>query len=372
MNKKLHIVSFDIPYPPNYGGIIDVFYKIKELYKLDVEIYLHTFVYNGKKKQDPLKKYCKEIFYYPRRNSFTSLFSNLPFRVISRKSKSLNNNLLKTEAPILFEGLNTTYSLYKFNLKNSYVRTHNIEDKYFLGLAKSEKNYFLKLMHYVEAIKQKQYEDNLKKASGLFTISLFEQDYFSKKFTNKTHYIPAFHDTKTITNHSKKGDYILFHGDLRVADNIKACLFLIDVYKNTTFKFVVATSLKVSPVITEINKHKNIELAEFETQKELDVLLKKAHINTLFSFQKTGIKLKLLNTLHKGKFIIANTPLIEDTGLEDVCEIANTKEEILRKTATLYCKDFEKSEIEKRVEILKQFSPEKSAKQLVQIIFNQN
>ena len=29
--KNINIVSFDIPYPPNYGGIIDVFYKIKAL-----------------------------------------------------------------------------------------------------------------------------------------------------------------------------------------------------------------------------------------------------------------------------------------------------------------------------------------------------
>ncbi len=30
-DKYLHIISFDIPYPPNYGGVIDVFYKLKAL-----------------------------------------------------------------------------------------------------------------------------------------------------------------------------------------------------------------------------------------------------------------------------------------------------------------------------------------------------
>ena len=31
-DKEVHIVSFDVPYPPNYGGVIDVFYKIKTLF----------------------------------------------------------------------------------------------------------------------------------------------------------------------------------------------------------------------------------------------------------------------------------------------------------------------------------------------------
>jgi len=27
----IHIISFDIPFPANYGGVIDVFYKAKAL-----------------------------------------------------------------------------------------------------------------------------------------------------------------------------------------------------------------------------------------------------------------------------------------------------------------------------------------------------
>ena len=35
---KLHIVSFDVPFPPNYGGVIDVYYKCKHLHQLGIEI----------------------------------------------------------------------------------------------------------------------------------------------------------------------------------------------------------------------------------------------------------------------------------------------------------------------------------------------
>mgnify|MGYP000274168407 CR=1 FL=1 len=369
--KKLHIVSFDIPYPPNYGGIIDVFYKIKELHILGIEIYLHTYIFGDKTEQISLENYCKKVYYYKRNSSFISLFSVLPFRLKSRKNKELNNNLKRIGCPILFEGLNTVYPLYKFNLKNSFVRTHNIEDDYFFGLAKSEKNYLKKIFFYSEAIKLKRFEKNLNKAAGIFTISPFEQEYFSKKYSNKTHYLPAFHQAKIKENHSEKGDFILYHGDLRVIDNIKACLFLIDVYKNTKYKFVIATSINEPKIINKIKGYQNISIAQIPTQKDLDLLFEKAHINTLFTFQKTGIKLKLLNTLYKGKFIIANSLLIEDTGLETTCELANTKAEVLKKTEALFKIKFTKIIVKKRLEKLEQFSPEKSAKKLVSIIFKQ-
>ena len=38
MQKTLQIVIFDNPCPPDYGGVIDVFYKIKALKALGVRI----------------------------------------------------------------------------------------------------------------------------------------------------------------------------------------------------------------------------------------------------------------------------------------------------------------------------------------------
>lgn len=368
MSKKLHLVSFDIPYPPKYGGIIDVFYKIKELHKLGVKIYLHVYIYDNKTEQLNLKKYCEEIFYYKCNNTFTSVVSSLPFRVKRRAVKQLNINLKKVDSPILFEGLHTIYPLYKFNLKNCFVRTHNIEHSYFYGLAKSETNILKKLFYYLEGWKLKRFEKHLKKAKAIFAISPFEQKYFSDVYKN-AYYIPAFHEYVKMVNPSEKSDFILYHGDLRVSDNIKAALFLIDVYKNTPYKFVIASSAKEKSVLEEINKYENILLEEIPEKKDLDLLLNKAQINTLITFQKTGIKLKLLNTLYRGKHIIGNSELIEDTGLEGLCHLANTKKEILQKTASLLKENFSDVETQKRAKKLVDFSPEESAKKIIDIIF---
>ena len=93
-----------------------------------------------KKEQLELNKLCEKVFYYKRKNSFISLFSYLPFRVKSRSSKALLQNLQGIKAPILFEGLHAAYHINKITSSKIFVRTHNIEHGYFFGLAKSEKN----------------------------------------------------------------------------------------------------------------------------------------------------------------------------------------------------------------------------------------
>lgn len=44
--RTLHLVSFDVPYPPDYGGIVAVLDLIKLLRQKGIKIILHVFVYN--------------------------------------------------------------------------------------------------------------------------------------------------------------------------------------------------------------------------------------------------------------------------------------------------------------------------------------
>ncbi len=59
-NRSINIISFNIPYPPNYGGIIDVYYKLKSLHNLGVKIYLHCFDY-GRGIKNELEKICVKV-----------------------------------------------------------------------------------------------------------------------------------------------------------------------------------------------------------------------------------------------------------------------------------------------------------------------
>lgn len=360
-----------MPYPPNYGGVIDVFYKIKELKKLGVKIHLHTFEY-GRGKHEKLEKYCYKVYYYKRNSYFLSTFSKIPFVVKSRANQQLINRLQKDNFPILFEGLHTTFPIYSkaINTSRVFVRAHNIEHNFYRGLFESESSIFKKKFFKYEAEKLKEYESLLSKVQGIFPISPFEQSYFSNKYGNKSTYIPAFYEA-TINHEFKPSEkIILYHGNLTVPENINAVQFLIEVYKNSNHKLIIASRKLDRNSKALIKNIENINFIEIPTQESLQKLFEVAHINVLPTFQKTGIKLKLLNTLSKGKFVITNNQMIEDTGLEDLVEIANTKKEFLEKTELLFSKNFNQEIINKRIEILSPFNPKMSAEKLVKNIFN--
>ena len=149
MKNKLHIISLDIPFPANYGGAIDIFYKLKSLAALDVEIILHCFEYGNRKPTLELNKYCKQVFYYKRKTGLWGLDAILPYIVSSRNNKQLINNLVVDNSPILFEGIHTTFLLNHPLLKNrqKIIRTHNIESEYYQQLARNENRFFKKLYY---------------------------------------------------------------------------------------------------------------------------------------------------------------------------------------------------------------------------------
>ena len=45
-SRRLHVVSLQVPFPPDYGGVIDIYYKLKALKNMGYETWLHTFRYD--------------------------------------------------------------------------------------------------------------------------------------------------------------------------------------------------------------------------------------------------------------------------------------------------------------------------------------
>ena len=84
--KQLHIISFDVPYPANYGGVIDIYYKIKALHSQGVKIHLHCFEY-GRAEALHLEGLCEKVYYYKRTINKQLLLNPMPFVVITRSSE---------------------------------------------------------------------------------------------------------------------------------------------------------------------------------------------------------------------------------------------------------------------------------------------
>ncbi|RYD71030.1 MAG: mannosyltransferase, partial [Sphingobacteriales bacterium] len=110
-HQHLHIVSLDVPLPVDYGGVMDIFYKINWLHQLGIKIHLHCFT-NGRPPQDELDNYCEEVFYYERKSFLQALPLKIPYMVASRNHPLLLKNLSKDNYPVLLEGIQCSYLLY--------------------------------------------------------------------------------------------------------------------------------------------------------------------------------------------------------------------------------------------------------------------
>ena len=349
---QLHLIAFNVPLPANYGGVIDVFYKIKALHKIGVKIHLHCFEY-GRETAKELNDFCESVTYYKRKTSLLKHVSVLPFIVNSRLDYDLLTNLLKDNFPILFEGLHCSGFVTHPSLKNrqKLIRMHNIEWQYYSHLSVKETTLWKRLFYKLESIKLKRFEQELLTVGSnleLFTISPNDTKYFESTYPNlSSTYVPAFHPNEDVTSKLGKGDYALFHGDLSVKDNEEAALFLIDnIFDKLDFKLVIAG---LNPSETLLKKStENIEIRANLTQSEMDDLLQNAHVNILISFHSAGMKLKLLNALFKGRFCVVNQFMVEGTGIEAYCLVGESADS-LREKINQVCKLlFDESHQEKR------------------------
>jgi len=370
-DRHINVISFDVPYPADYGGAIDVFFKLKAFHEAGVKIHLHCFEY-GRTPQDVLKKICATVHYYPRKTAKSLLFNTLPYIVLTRTSEALKKNLLKNNYPILMEGLHSTFLLNdrEFLKRKIIVRAHNVEHDYYENLAKVENHIFKRYYFYNEAGKLKKYEAVLKNASAIAAISPNDTAYFSSHFKN-VHYVPAFHPNEAVTIREGRGSFAFYHGNLAVGENNEAALYLVNkVFNELPYRLVIAGSKPSEELIKTIRGKKNIELKQHLDPLQIHELIREAQCNVLPTFQDTGIKLKLLSSLFAGRFCIANKPMVGNTGLESLCILANTPEKMREKIKDVMNKDFSVKEIEKRERVLNEnFSNQKNITRLIRLIF---
>jgi hypothetical protein len=369
----IHVVSFDVPFPPTYGGVIDVFFKIKALHAKGVKVHLHCFQY-GRERASQLEELCEEVKYYPRNVSRAQLFTRLPYIVISRNSEALLQELAKDEYPIIFEGLHTCGILDDPRLEGRFkiVRTHNVESDYYRSLAKVERNVFKRYYFHNEAGKLEAFETVLTKADAVAAISRNDTLYFDKKYKN-AFYIPAFHSNEKVQITPGKGKFALYHGNLAVGENNEAALFLVNkVFTETDIPLMIAGSRPSKELQLAVAKKNHITLLSDLSTKQIHQLISDAHINILPTFQPTGIKLKLLSALYNGRFALVNTPMVENTGLESLCIVSDDAAGMRGMLNELMTLDFTENDIALREKTLREsFSNEINVQKLINLFDNE-
>ena len=333
MNRSLHIVALDNPWPPDYGGAIDMYYKIRALAGEGARINLHLFAY-GRNNTGDLKDFVQAIRLYPRRRSPLALMSKLPFIVRTRISQELIRNITQDSAPVIFEGVHTTGISTKLTGIPQFVRVHNVEQKYYAYLALNEPDFFKRLHYKREAEKLKTYEPEIWKKLTSFTLHPNDTKYVSAY--GQAVEIPVFHPFKEVRiNREKTEKYALFHGNLSVTENQKAAVFLWKkVARPLGVRLVVAGKNPPEFLRTIAKNNPRLGLVANPSKEIMDKLIRNAHLHLIYSDNPSGMKLKLLYALFRGKHVLASQALVADTPLMSlVHSVTNEKDwlEHLRK-----------------------------------------
>ncbi len=362
---------FNVPWPPNYGGVIDSWYRLLELARLGLKMHIHCFEY-GRGRAVELEQLGR-VTYYARRPALAGLMSTEPYIVSSRASVQLHNNLLGDEAPILFDGLHTCHYLADPQLagRRKVVRMHNVEWSYYAGLAGMERRFFHELYYREESRRLKSYEKILYKADAVACISPSDTQYYRGKVGDLSFHLPAFHPFEKINSMPGKSDFALYHGNLSVAENVQAATFLIRIWEDIPLKLVIAGMDPDYKLLELVREHAQIQLLPNPTEQELDQWIQSAHVHVLPTFQQSGIKLKLLRALFQGRFVLVSPDMVHETGLEPFCTVADGEQEWKEQLQALASKAFRPEDAEERKPLELLYNNRQNALRLMQSLFVQ-
>ncbi|MDR1646070.1 MAG: glycosyltransferase family 1 protein [Tannerellaceae bacterium] len=355
MDQHLHIIALNIPYPPDYGGIIDIYYKLEALHRLGVKVILHCFEYERPPAAE-LEDLCETVYYYKRRTGWMANMTTLPYNVYSRKNTALIRNLLRDDHPILFEGLHSCYYLTDKRLSGrlKLCREGNIEHDYYRLLAGACRSLPVKLFLLLEALRFRHYQKVLASANVILAISQTDAAYLQRMFPNKRiEFVPAFHASAEVTAQAGRSGFILYHGKLSVFENEYVAIFLItQVFSRLNCPCILAGMNPSQRIRAAAAPYAHIAIEANPSSGRMNELIREAQVHLLVTFQATGLKLKLLNSLFAGRHIVVNRLMLAGSGLDALCHVADTPEEMIDVCRHLLEEPFTGEEIRRRQSIL--------------------
>jgi Glycosyl transferases group 1 len=322
------------------------------LHQRGISIYLHCFEY-GRGRQPELLQYCKRVYYYSRKKAWNF---RLPYIVSSRIQPELIKNLKADNHPVLLEGIHCTYYLYNGQLskRKVLVRLHNVEYIYYRQLARAATNILQKIYFHVESLLLKRYEKRIASKASILTVTEKDRSIYKTVFGAKSiEFLPVFLPFDKVTSQPGHGTFCLYHGNLSVPENEKVVFWLLqNVFNKNNFHLVVAGKNPSDRLKKKIARARSVKLVENPSGELMNALIRDAHIHILPSVNSTGIKIKLLNALFNGRFVITDATSVDSTKLEPLCRIANNPSEYKKMIQELWEQPFSETDIEERKRIL--------------------
>jgi len=167
-----------------------------------------------------------------------------------------------------------------------------------------------------------------------------------------------------------KGEYALYHGNLSIPENVNAVTTLLNqVFKDSKILFKIA-GLNPPPSLWRLVEANPLaEIIANPDDEQLNLLIEKAQVNILYTGQATGLKLKLLNALYNGRFVLANDKMLSGSNLEKLCVLADSPAKMKTLLTGLMKKDFTSAmKRERQAHLQSIYKHENNIKRLIELI----
>ncbi|CVK19925.1 glycosyltransferase [Sporomusa sphaeroides] len=314
---KMVIIAHDFPYPPNNGGRVDMWTRIKALHSRGVKIFLITWLDREPSQQEyqEIGKYVERIIVYRRCHNIANIIlSKYPSYIVDRRISGLDMENLKSElllfSPqvLLLDGIaGSICALEIMNLFSEKIifvyRSHNVEYLYAKALYMSEKNLAYKAVRYINIDRVKKIEKFIRNQSHIiFEIS--QDDYERLDMPNNVFLQNPIIDDKFTESKSYEFD-ILFIGGLCWPNNIYGLKwFVINCipYLEKEYKIVFAGS---NPSKEFIKFCETYKIEVLPNPKDIKEVLSKGKVLINPIFHGSGVNIKILEMLSTGKSIVS-------------------------------------------------------------------
>lgn len=358
MADELHVVAFNVPWPADYGGVMDVYYRLRAMCEAGVKIHLHCFTY-GRPKAPELESVCASVDYYRRNMAWWLQLGRRPFIVSSRENAELRECLLADCLPVLLEGVHCCWLLEEGVLPDDRrvaVRAHNVETNYYSMLYKSETNWWRRNYLHLESLKLRHYEPLLRRASAVFTVSDGDRVCFRAMGCRHVATVPCGNPNREPHWGGQSVRRALYHGNLSVPENDAAARDLIaNVFAGLDCELVVAGHAPSAALRKLAGRYDNVSLVADPSDNEMWRLVEESSVNILTTRQATGLKIKLLNALFRGRHCLVNSEMVEGTGLKELCVVEDDAAGMQKAVMRLMKEDFGEEQMNFRRERLKPY-----------------
>lgn len=372
VDRHLHIVCLEAPWPADHGRAIDMLGRIISLHDQGIRIHLHYFGQEGTCQPCELNRFCETVSVYGQERTGTG-FSQLPRIISSRVNKQLIHRLQQDHHPILIEGIHCTGILQEMDTKarRIVVRMHADEILHQKEQARAGHGFSRELYFYNQSRLLRKYSHHLPDDCVYACVSEKDVQVLKNEYhLRQAELLSLFPAWQKISGQEGQGNFCLYHGNLAVPENEEAVAWLIcKVFTKARVPFVVAGKNPSKKLQKIAGLCQHTCLVADPSEQAMSDLVKKAHIHTLPCFHKeTGnVRFKLLHALLEGRHCVVNDAMVAGTGLEDACHIGTNANAFASIILQLHHYPFTREEVLLRQQLLgERYDNEKNVRRLSQ------